>query len=274
LPGFTACRSRPVPPTIALWGDSHAAQLAKGLASRARDAKGSILFLVHGGCPPGTGANRVHGRLVDPNCRVATNRVVEELRRHPGISTLVLSSRWSNYTENVPAEGEEGLATYLTDDLNSELTSDNSRRVLRESLDRAVSLVERMNVRVVILNQVPEFGLDTARCVAHARWRSLPESRCFASTARVRARFAASIAIMRDLARAHPSVQVIDPIPLFCDDTVCRSVIAGELLYGDDDHLSLIGNEYLLRRIAIDWDPNNGSQLRPEVTMPPGFIRQ
>jgi len=253
-PGLTACRSAAAPPTIALWGDSHAGHLATELAKRTRATGDSVLFLIQAGCPPGVGADRVYGQLLDPLCRAATSQALRRIRGYPGIRTVVLAGRWSIYAENTRLAGDEGLSNHLTDDASSELTSSNSRRVLRESLGRALSELHGLDLDVLIIGQPPEFGLDTARCVARARWRQLPETTCFVTTARVRARFKAANAILDGLVAAHPGTRMFNPLSLFCDDTLCRSVVDGKVLYTDDDHLSLAGAEYVMEHVEITDD--------------------
>jgi len=249
-PDITACRSGTKPPVVALWGDSHAGHLAGALAAHAREANASVLFLVLGGCPPGIGA-RVSGPVADTRCDELNAYALSRIRHYNTISSVILVSRWSRYTETLPSKGEEGLPIYLTDDASSERSPGNSRRVLSDSVGRTVSELQQLGLRVALVGQVPEFGIDTARCVVHARWTSRPETRCFADSASVRARLSASTVILRELASAHPGLRIVDPLPLFCDERLCRSVLRNELLYSDDDHLSLAGAEYVLQHVDV-----------------------
>lgn len=60
-------------------------------------------------------------------------------------------------------------------------------------------------------------------------------------------------AVYRELIAGLTNVTVIDSIPAFCPDDLCRVVENGMLLYADADHLSLAGSrlqaEKLLSRI-------------------------
>ena len=47
-----------------------------------------------------------------------------------------------------------------------------------------------------------------------------------------------------------PAIKILDPEDLFCDHAFCLGILEGELMYTDDDHLSVAGSRYVARNMA------------------------
>jgi hypothetical protein len=56
-------------------------------------------------------------------------------------------------------------------------------------------------------------------------------------------------AIVSNMRRAFTDVAFVETAQHFCDDTTCRAMADGKLLYMSGDHLTPHGSRYLLRRI-------------------------
>src|ERR1700693_5403520 len=95
--------------------------------------------------------------------------------------------------------------------------------------------------RVVYIKDVPKFNAMPSTCMRVAAL--LSKERCFLNRTSYdvsRARYNAAV---NELARAHPNVMVVDPTPLFCNETRCLARHDSGWLYEDDNHLSSYGSQ-------------------------------
>ena len=64
------------------------------------------------------------------------------------------------------------------------------------------------------------------------------------------------MAALRNLSYRFPAVEIWDPLPLLCDDTVCSAMRGGRPLFFDGDHLSPYGNLRLLPALRAALAPS------------------
>ena len=57
--------------------------------------------------------------------------------------------------------------------------------------------------------------------------------------------------IVMPILREFPTVKVLDPIPLLCDDDYCWAVKENKMLYIDSHHLSVEGAVYLAEHLQL-----------------------
>ena len=108
---------------------------------------------------------------------------------------------------------------------------------------------------MVLVLPVPALNFSPRSCARIRpldRWRSLPgEAACSVSRESVEAAQASSREVIVSVARAlaNPRLHVIDPRDALCDAKICRAVVDGNLLYRDDNHLSIEGSRFVWGRI-------------------------
>ena len=237
------CASGTGPLEVVLWGDSHAEQLTPGLARRLSSV--SFLEAKTDGCPPLAGAELIFRNMADEACRRANDAILAMIEATPGIETVVLAARWSLYAETVRAPTESADRSFLVDEVSSERSVGNSRRVLEAGLERTISALEARGVDVVLVGQVPEYPFDPARCAVRAWWTGHRPD-CGQSLGAAEGRLAAAQAILGRVAARHASIAYFDPVPHLCEAGECRTLSASGMgLYRDQDHLSIRGAELL-----------------------------
>jgi hypothetical protein len=84
------------------------------------------------------------------------------------------------------------------------------------------------------------------------RWLPVrADASCGVPRARVDATLATSRGIIERVAGklANPDLHLVDPTDALCDADVCHAKIGGNLMYRDDNHLSIAGSRYVWSRI-------------------------
>ena len=52
-----------------------------------------------------------------------------------------------------------------------------------------------------------------------------------------------------ELAKRYPNVQLVDAAEPFCDESACRGILNGTLMYRDETHLTPAGSELVSEKI-------------------------
>jgi peptidoglycan/LPS O-acetylase OafA/YrhL len=219
------------PATFLLWGDSHARALSTALSESASRQSRTGQLAFGAGCPPlimpGPPKRSLRFGPNSPQCRQFNQRMLEHIQAHRELTTIVLVARWVRY-------GEVG----------------GDVAEFSPALKRTVSALSALGRRAVIVNQVPEVEHDVPEAYRMARMtgRNLndilaPTRETYAN--RNRRVLAAFDALQRE------GAPVIDLRDRLCDNSRCRILDSGRLLYADDNHLS----DYGARYVSLLFDP-------------------
>jgi peptidoglycan/LPS O-acetylase OafA/YrhL len=233
--------------TFLVWGDSHARALAPSIniAAAKRGVAGRIVFQL--GCPPLLGIARRHGT----SCYEFNNTVLSHIEAHSELTTIILSARWALSANGNRYKTEEGATVKLMDVQSGPRPTDTNEALFAVGLQRTVKKLAELGRKVVIVAQVPEVGYDvpSSNSIALRTGRDL-NAIVAATWAEYLARNRVAGAAIDSLRRTY-AIHVVDPAKALCDGQRCRVVVDGHPLYHDDDHLSLLGAEY----IAYIFDP-------------------
>lgn len=214
------------PPTILLWGDSHARHLEPVLTAEALAARYAVLYRVKSACrprlaPPDRMFDAASFRAVD--CLAFSRAVLDSLpaAEAEGVAGVMIAARW------------EARPDYWRDDLTE-----------------IVARLRARGLRVLLLADVPQYPFDVPACVARRGWTA-----CDLDRATVDAGRADEVRFLKALATSDPGVAFWDPVDTMCSPTVCSPVSDGAVLYGDGGHLSRAGALILAKGLtpALDW---------------------
>lgn len=202
------------PATIAIWGDSHAAELAPALAQSAAAAAQVLIQISYSDCPPAlafTSRQR-------PTCARHNAQMLSALAADSDIHTVLLVARHSR------AYREEGQAFF-------------------GEFARVAKSLAAAGKRVVLVYPIPEYSHSVPLLLARLDLRDgdletagMPRSD-FERQSRPLVR-------QLDLI-AGKGIFRIRPADLLCDTARCRAAAAGRPLYFDDDHLSVAGARFI-----------------------------
>ncbi len=215
----------------AAFGDSHAVELAYGLAKGLEPYGIGLRHLSFSGCVP------AFGRVLaeDEPCSRWTAEAVAYLDHRTDISTVVIS-----YRINASLFG--GSEHVFPD--QPDTVSPQDRELRWQSYVGLMAHFVGQGKRVILALQAPELPLGINRLLLGASptdvgIRGVPRAWWDARSAYVTAH-------LRDIP---PEVMVVDPTNLFCDSRECYAGKNGQSWYFDDDHLSVVGAEVVARKI-------------------------
>jgi peptidoglycan/LPS O-acetylase OafA/YrhL len=216
----------------AVFGDSHAVEIAFALAEELRPRALSLRHLTFSGCPPTFGGG---GRPHDQNCRKWTAEAIAFLGGRPEIGTVVVSYRihWALFGEH------GGVYPDLPDTVDAGL-----RQARWESYIAILRALVGQGKKVVLVLQAPELPLRIEGLVMAARDVSqgvLGVPRDWWDRRRA--------FVMSRLSEIPPEVRVVDPSIWLCDGAACAATKAGKALYFDDNHLSVEGARVVARKV-------------------------
>ncbi|MHB2210370.1 acyltransferase family protein [Methylobacterium sp. CM6257] len=184
--------------TVLLWGDSFAAHYVSGFAANAGKLQANIVQYTYAGCPPILS----YFSYARPGCTTFNRRALDVIRE-AGISTVILSGRWSDY-------GTRGFA----------------------GLQETIDVLRNRGVEVFVIGQSPEFITDVQKIAFFMRRRNMPgESWPMAMDRTINARVAAFA----------ERATFIDPLKALCSDGRCPYASAHAYLYFDYGHFSGLG---------------------------------
>jgi lysophospholipase L1-like esterase len=187
----------------------------------------------------------------EPGCSEFRRAAMERIQATPGLSTVVLVSRWTTAAEGrrFGAVGANGL--FITDAETRRPGYAENRPVFIRGLARTVrSLGGR---HVIVVAHIPEQRVNVPQAAALAAKygragelgtaRSLVERR----EAGVRAALQAVV--------ANGDVTVVDVTKAMCDARRCPATADGRSLYFDDNHLSAYGARRLAELVRLALSP-------------------
>ncbi len=205
--------SHSVPPSVLVWGDSHAAAVFDELDSAAHARGVSGLILARGGCPPILAASS-RRNVVKRKCE-SLAPALDAALKDPSIDTVILISRWHHH-----------LARETVDDQGGSLRS-------------TVETIRATGKKVVIVGPVPEVGFNLPSEMIKARMRGNDYAAAIAQQDFI-AQNAEALDILAKLDDV-AGVSVLYPHEALCDGQICPIVREGLPIYRDDNHVNRVG---------------------------------
>lgn len=211
-----------VRPDLAVWGDSHGAELVVYLGERAARLGRSVRELTASQCPPAPGLV-VPGR---PRCVQTNQRALADLISDPAIRTVILTTNAVRYPDK--AALETGIATAVAALTRAGKTAIVIKQTPTMPFDppaKAAMMVDRgISLRTLGANRgaAPQWGATDPATEAWDRWIDTV-----------------------------PGAIVYDPKARLCDASRCDAWRAGAgLLYFNADHLGVGGIRHAFRPLA------------------------
>lgn len=234
-------------PKVLLWGDSHSAVTATALESAASRHHSSFLFAASVDCPIGLGFS------IDPDfgpsfvkspgyqfCGEYNKQMLQVALRSPNITSIVLSSRWSNWRIGVPGAADEHPVDIRLRDANGPARSiGDNRQIFARGFERLIQALHSAGKSVWIVGPVPEPAtrIPKALYIEHLGFDhtnlAVPKSKFQSKNRWI-------LSFFQKLAKKFP-LHILRPDALLCGTTSCPVAQAGHPLFFDDNHLSVYG---------------------------------
>ncbi len=236
-------------PRILVWGDSFAMMLVSGIDATSHGA--GVVQATKAVCGPFLGVAPVfreagtrwnHAWAI--GCLSFNHSVIDYLRTHPSIETVVLSSQFGADVDGA------GTSIILGDD--APLLPASSAATL-EGLGRAVNAARALGKRVILVAPPPSNGDEVALCLerkAEGKVRIGGSEDC---TILLRTYHASQAVIsgVIDGAERQFDLPVFRFDPFLCDANRCATKIDSTILYQDHGHLSRDGARLIAQRTSL-----------------------
>lgn len=241
-----ACVHGPLPPRVAIWGDSHAAVLAEPLGEALAAHGIGLKELTVGSCVPIGGLKNSALKRTE-YCAEHNRKMLDHLVASETIDVVVLNAYWNSYTErrdfdtqtgDVRDDGVFALPLHASPSISDPERLGFMARQLRAD----VAELTAAGKHVVLLYPIPEAAFDPPDRLARLIWlKGVAPAEIGFPTAAFEDYSRLSRALL-DAAGDGPLVHRLDVSGAFCDPGGdCRVVEAGAPLFFNANHLSLPG---------------------------------
>jgi len=235
---------------IALVGDSHAHVLFTGVSELAAQQGYGTLLLANSGCPPFVGAVTGRTPAEHAQCAQSIDTIIEALRKDKRIVSVVLASRGPQYLNGLgfgPVEANYNYPPIAARSSPAGGAPISPEQAFSEGLMNTAAQLHERGMRVSYLLQVPELGISARDCLGRPLTLSRREGDgCTVPYDIYQRRMQTYRAQMASLAAKAPYLHIIDVESALCSAGGCSGLIDGQLMYADDNHLSVVGS----RRVA------------------------
>ena len=220
-------------PCMLIYGDSHAAVLAYGLDNLAKQKGISLYVIVRPGYPPLLG---VHRQASDTKIINAYIHVLQFIRSHNELKTIILSARWSAYCGELKRPNNKLVIeqniygkNYLQDSL------------LILGVTNIADTFCKMNRKVVITTPVPELRSNVYKMIAIRTFRRKPYEYFSYSHEEYIKQNKFFLTFLSQLEEQN-KVVIIDVAKQLLGNNNYKIVSDGHPIYSDNNHLSSSGS--------------------------------
>ncbi len=223
-----------ITPTIALWGDSHSDAMVDGLGEWAEKRDQSLVHYYFSGCRPLVGTTRFGKN--SKKCYQYNFDALEKLLKSPDIKTVILMGRWVQYIKGPSvALGPAEIGMEL-----DPLPQAERERLFKKGLHDTVMPLLKAGKKVVLVYPVPENGYNIPTLLARRYISHGEKPEDYTTSFEV---FKERQDFIFDVFDGFNPAGLIKVYPheKLCDGQRCVVYKDGNVLYFDDDHLSLEG---------------------------------
>ena len=224
------------PPSIALWGDSHAGALLPMLHRIGQESGKSFISYDMPGQPPMTEVTQLE-KSDRVNRSAYSREVLDSLKKNTSIRKVILHARWTSYTKGDVLLGNSKPQPIYGHPFE---TWEKQQAYIASRFDMVIRELLEAKKTVVIVYPIPETGVNIPLFLAKlaAAGETAPDhlpSLNFVVNHR-------DTLQMLDFWKDHPGVITIRPDRTLLDADQVRVQIEGQPLFRDDDHLSMAGS--------------------------------
>ena len=225
------------PTKFLLWGDSHATAIADEVSRIAKDKALRGVLLTGGGCAPLLGLEKL--APVEFSKCIGRHAPITGLLANPDIRDIIITARWAAYSEGKGVDG--GVVTRVRKfaETGVDANRDEFFRLLRETIKTLLY----GGRRITIIGPVPELPRNLPTTLIKDKMRGQVRDYALAREDFVKRQFNMR-PMLESLGMLH-GVRVIYPEDTLCSPTTCATIVDGELLYSDDNHLNRAGAKRL-----------------------------
>ncbi len=219
------CFNKIKKPFIVLWGDSHAGVFYKSLKEYSNSMNLELIYL--------------EGLSLSDH-----KALRKEVLQSPLLKAVILISRWNWYIEAPINDPQEKNHRYFQYNDFYPTNKEEAVSVFEKSYNDLLKKLE--NVQIIVLQQVPRYPYlvlkEAFMSELGLRLRPLkkkPVDEYKNNVSQVNK-------ILLEPTLKNKSIKVIDPTEILCPEKVCINRERNNVLYEDDDHLSVYGTKKIM----------------------------
>jgi peptidoglycan/LPS O-acetylase OafA/YrhL len=229
--GFCLLQDDDKLPTTLLMGDSHANHLYTGLVN-ASFIGGNLFNIGIGGCG-------LSNENLPKKCKVIDNKVLELAISTQSIKNIIISSKSFN-------EDRDNKKTSLF--TKSKLVDNETLySIFKNELSNKLQHLIDAKKHVIFILDIPDLEFQPSACI-NRPWRltgDLVKNPCAIPREKVDERRQKYLAVVTEILKKFPLVEIWDTLPAFCDKNYCWANRDNLILYRDSHHLNEDGSVYL-----------------------------
>ena len=233
-------------PHIALIGDSHAASLYSGLSNHLMKNKEGLLLI--GGRLFVDVATYSEGNQFEIGVYkggiLATNFVAKQRE----IDTVIMVSRGGAYINS--------NSNYY---LISEPAIKDRKKIFEIGMRKTLDLMVVNKKKIIFVLDNPDIGFDPEKCQDKRPLTTKREFDCSIPRAQFDARQKDYRELVLEVLKDYPSVILFDQAAYLCGEISCKFKDYSSVLYGDGNHLSVRGSEFMATKLI---DVLNGAHSK------------
>ena len=250
------------PPSVALWGDSHAAAIADAMSDELQyQGRSAKTFMLSSCLPIPELIN--HSQNRQSQCPAFNARVQSYILANDSIKYVVLFATWDSY---ILRRGYPDMLGFVPDDDFYAYPEDGDPNMhnvdrlisIQSAFQDLVSSLMAAGKTVILVHSLPRPNIDIPRFFARQAWMggAIPENSGY-PIAYAKNQFAESrqILVAFDGESVTGSFITVDPVETFCDEMQCFVIKDGSVLFLDGNHPSLEGAKLLAPLIAAQIKP-------------------
>ncbi|QKV18783.1 acyltransferase family protein [Oricola thermophila] len=257
-PGFDACgfgAKKPGPPDVWLLGDSHADHWEPGFAAfAARAGMSGVLYSANSTLPM-VGLEQVFDGKPYPVAETWRRALPDMFGSRPAL--VVLAARWSVYYDTRQFLRPQAKRWFARHSPDEALDIATSRAAIETALVGTIGRLQAAGHRVVLLGQVPEYGLSQVDCARQAFEKGGDPAACGPSNEAVRDRLEPAHAMLQRVVD-ETGARLVLPHAMLCGADDCRVTLGDVYLYRDSNHLNAEGSRRVVDLIADGWFGRSG----------------
>ena len=250
------------PPTVAIWGDSHAAAIADAMSDELQyQGRSAKTFMLSSCLPIPELIN--HSQNRQSQCPAFNARVQSYILANESIKYVVLFATWDSY---ILRRGYPDMLGFVPDDDFYAYPEDGDPNMhnvdrlisIQSAFEDLVSSLTAAGKTVILVHSLPRPNIDIPRFFARQAWMggAIPENSGY-PIAYAKNQFAESrqILVAFDGESVTGSFITVDPVETFCDEMQCFVIKDGSVLFLDGNHPSLEGAKLLAPLIVAQIKP-------------------
>ena len=219
---------------VAVIGDSHAHVAFPGISEGLKRYGLTTVLLANSSCPPLVGSP--WGRNDDEKrfCTERINEIMSNVLLLEKLDSVIIFTRGPTYWEgNEPSSNKNRKPTL-------------GKREYFLGLQKTIDTLQQKNVDLIYVTENPELKLQSRSCIPRP-FNYISSRKCHQALNEVLARQRDYRSELSDI----KGMKVVDANDAFCNEKdICYAVNPqNQLLYADDDHLSVIGSEWQFKKI-------------------------